>query len=174
MGLWHYWRAQWSSKPLLFKVQVSKWTLKWTFMLPGALTSVNSAIRPSLFLHQLSSPDNAAYDCYWGESDIFILWNRIIYIFPNNFESFYLVTQTIRNLPVMPETRAWSLDQSGRSPGEGNGNPLQYSCLENSMDRGAWRASVHGIVKASDTTELLTLSFSLYTFKISILRMFIN
>ena len=34
---------------------------------------------------------------------------------------------------------------SGRSPGEGNGNPLQYSCLENSMDRGAWRASVHAV-----------------------------
>ena len=32
----------------------------------------------------------------------------------------------------------------GRSPGEGNGNPLQYSCLENSMDRGAWRSIVHG------------------------------
>ena len=32
----------------------------------------------------------------------------------------------------------------GRSPGEGNGNPLQYSCLENSMDRGAWGATVHG------------------------------
>ena len=34
---------------------------------------------------------------------------------------------------------------SGRSPGEGNGNPLQYSCLENSMDSGAWRAIVHGV-----------------------------
>ena len=33
----------------------------------------------------------------------------------------------------------------GRSPGEGNGNPLQYSCLENPMERGAWRATVHGI-----------------------------
>ena len=33
---------------------------------------------------------------------------------------------------------------SGRSPGEGNGNPLQYSCLENPMDRGAWQAAVHG------------------------------
>ena len=33
----------------------------------------------------------------------------------------------------------------GRSPGEGNGNPLQYSCLENPMDRGAWRAMVHGV-----------------------------
>ena len=33
----------------------------------------------------------------------------------------------------------------GRSPGEGNGNPLQYSCLENSMDRGTWQATVHGV-----------------------------
>ena len=36
---------------------------------------------------------------------------------------------------------------SGRSSGEGNGNPLQYSCLGNPMDRGAWRATVHGITK---------------------------
>ena len=42
---------------------------------------------------------------------------------------------------------------SGRSSGGGNGNPLQYSCLENSMDRGAWRATVHDVVKKSDTTE---------------------
>ena len=36
---------------------------------------------------------------------------------------------------------------SGRSPGEGNGNPLQYSCLENFTDRGAWRATVHGVAR---------------------------
>ena len=47
---------------------------------------------------------------------------------------------------------------SGRCPGEENGNPLQYSCLENSMDKGAWRATVHGDQKESDTTERLTLS----------------
>ena len=38
-----------------------------------------------------------------------------------------------------------SIPGLGRSPGEGNGNPLQYSCLENPMDRGAWRAIVHGL-----------------------------
>ena len=37
---------------------------------------------------------------------------------------------------------------SGRSPGEGNGNPLQDSCLENPVDRGAWQATVHGVVKS--------------------------
>ena len=43
----------------------------------------------------------------------------------------------------------------GSSPGGGNGNPLQYSCLENSMDRGVQRATVHGVVKELDTTERL-------------------
>ena len=37
---------------------------------------------------------------------------------------------------------------SGRSPGEGNGNPLQFSCLDNSRDRGAWQAIVHGVTKS--------------------------
>ena len=40
---------------------------------------------------------------------------------------------------------AVSIPGSGRSPGEGNGNPFQYSCLENSMDRGAWPATVYGV-----------------------------
>ena len=40
-----------------------------------------------------------------------------------------------------------SIPALGRSPGEGNGNPLQYSCLENPMDRGAWRATVHGVAR---------------------------
>ena len=43
-----------------------------------------------------------------------------------------------------------SIPGLGRSPGEGNGNALQYSCLESPMDRGAWRATVHGVAKSQD------------------------
>ena len=49
-----------------------------------------------------------------------------------------LVAQTVKNLPAVQETWVRSLG-SGRSPREGNGYPLRYSCLENPMDRGAWQ-----------------------------------
>ena len=50
-----------------------------------------------------------------------------------------------------------SIRGSGRSPRGGNGNPLQYSCLENSMDRGTWQATVHGVgLKESNTAGQLT------------------
>ena len=47
-----------------------------------------------------------------------------------------------------------SIPGSGRSPGEGKGNSLQYSCLENSMDRGAWRATVHGVKRVRHDSRL--------------------
>ena len=49
-----------------------------------------------------------------------------------------------------------SIPGLGRTPGEGNGNLLQYSCLGNAMDRGAWQATVHGVTKESDTTRTTT------------------
>ena len=55
-----------------------------------------------------------------------------------------------------------SIPGLGRSPGEGNGNPLQYSCLENSMDRGAWQATFHGV--ASSWTRLSDFTFFLSFF----------
>ena len=50
-----------------------------------------------------------------------------------------------------------SIPGLGRSPGEGNGNPLQHSCLENPMDGGAWQATVHGVAKSR--TQLTDLTF---------------
>ena len=57
----------------------------------------------------------------------------------------------VKNPPVMQEMQG-SIPGSGRSPGEGNDNPLQYSSLENPMDREAWQATVHGVAKESDMT----------------------
>ena len=56
----------------------------------------------------------------------------------------------VKNLSANPEDvrDVGSIPELGRSPGGGHGNPLQYSCLENFMDRGAWRATVHGFAKS--------------------------
>ena len=55
----------------------------------------------------------------------------------------------VKNLPISAgeERDIGSSSGSGRSPGVGNGKPLKYSCLENSMDRGAWQAAVRGVTK---------------------------
>ena len=50
-----------------------------------------------------------------------------------------------------------SIPGSGRSPGEGNGNPLQYSCLENPMDGGAWQATFHGVTRSQTRLSHFTL-----------------
>ena len=57
-----------------------------------------------------------------------------------------MLAQRVKNLPEMqkPGFNPWLRS----SPGEGNGNLLQYSCLKNSMDRGAWQTTVHGVIKS--------------------------
>ena len=62
------------------------------------------------------------------------------------------MAQLVKNPPAMQEITCndrdlCSIPGSGRSPGEGNGNPLQYPCLGNLMDRGAWRATLHGVTR---------------------------
>ena len=57
----------------------------------------------------------------------------------------------VKNLPASAGD-VGSVLESGRFPGEGNGSPFQYSCLGNSMDRGAWQAAVRGVAKESDMT----------------------
>ena len=53
----------------------------------------------------------------------------------------------VKNPLAMQDMQVWILG-STRAPGGGNGNPLQYSCLENPLDRGAWGAAVHGVTKS--------------------------
>ena len=76
-----------------------------------------------------------------------------MYIYIYTFIYFYLTVQGFPDGSDGQESACnagdpSSIPESGRSPGEGNGNPLQYSCLENSMDRGAWQATVHGVAKS--------------------------
>ena len=80
----------------------------------------------------------------------FLGWNGILYFNPGHLHT------------VDPGDEG-SIPGSGRSPGGGNGNPLQYSCLENAMDRGAWQATVHGVAKELDTTEQLSTHTCLHT-----------
>ena len=66
----------------------------------------------------------------------------------------FLVYEGHSGLPLVSKESAsnagnlGSIPESGRSPGEGYGNPLQYPCLENSVDRGAWWATIHGVTKS--------------------------
>ena len=58
----------------------------------------------------------------------------------------------VKKLPASAEDTSL-ISESGRSPGEGHGNPLHYSCLGNPVYRGAWQATVRGVAKESDMTE---------------------
>ena len=71
----------------------------------------------------------------------------------------------VKNPPALPETACNAGDLglipgSGRSSGEGNGNPLQYFCLENSMDRRAWWATVRGVSESDMTNDYFHFSLS--------------
>ena len=80
-----------------------------------------------------------------------MFWNLL----KSTVSSNSLVAQSVKDPPAMQETACSTGDPglipgSGRPPGEENGNPLQYSCLENPMDRGAWWATVHGVARLSN------------------------
>ena len=67
----------------------------------------------------------------------------------------------VKHLPANAR-EVGSIPGSGSSPGGGNGSPLQYSCLENPVDRGAWRATAHGVAE-SDTPEQLSTAHIIET-----------
>ena len=78
-----------------------------------------------------------------------------LYVSMNKSSQGFSVGSVVKNLPdnAGDAGDVGLIPGLGRSPGEGNGNTLQYSFLRNPMDRGAWRVTVHGSHKESDTTE---------------------
>ena len=71
------------------------------------------------------------------------------------------VASVVKNLPANAGDMrdAGPIPGSGRSPGRGHGNPLEYPCLENAMDRGAWQAAVHGVTKSLTRLSDFTFTF---------------
>ena len=72
----------------------------------------------------------------------------------------------VKNLPTKAEDMDL-ISGSGRSPGEGNGNPLKYSFLENQMDRGAWRDTFHGVARSQTWLRAWAAQHTLYTHEVS-------
>ena len=124
-------------------------TITWTFLKRKNWLKFKLELKQgSIYYHHLTNKVYWVFTmCNSMQFDCFIL------LWPS------LVVQTIKNLPGIQETRVQSLDRED-SPGEGNGYPLQYSCLENHMERGAWWATVHGVTLSTHTLLLLII-FSL-------------
>ena len=74
-----------------------------------------------------------------------------------HYLSLSLLIGAVVNNPPVNAGDTGSIPGSGRSPGGGHGNPFQYSCLENPMDRGAWRAIVHGVTKSRMQLKQLSM-----------------
>ena len=81
-------------------------------------------------------------------------FSLVLFVFPKASKGFPGGTM-VKNLPANAGDTGdmGSIPGSGRSPGGGHGNPLQYSCLENPMDRGAWWATAHGVARAKHDLE---------------------
>ena len=117
---------------------------------PGALQDVVSTKRGHwAWLHQTWAPG------FWAgaastDQHKYMSGN----IYPHCTDGGFPGGSAVKNPPAKQET--WgSIPGSGRYPDEGNGNPLQYSCLKNPRNRGAWQTTVHGVTKELDMTEQL-------------------
>ena len=125
---------------------------KWLFsslahILIGPFIFLELSCRSCLYIFEINSLPVASFAIIFSHSEGCVFTLLIVSS---------LVAQRLKHLPAMQETWVRSLDQEDLLE-KGNGNPLQYSCLENPMDGGVWWATVHGVAKSrlSDFTLFL-------------------
>ena len=114
---------------------------------------IQDGYQPNTLFIYLSLSKELNFNC-WENSDGHTLLAR-----KNSYSQFCSAGDSVVKNPPANAGDPWgmsSIPGSGRFPGGRSGNPLQYSCLENPLDRGAWRATVHGVAKESETTEWLS------------------
>ena len=138
--MWHRWKRKWQPTPVFLPGESHGWRSLVGYSPRGCKES-DTTERLSFFLSKHLRLGGM-------ESLLFLLEGRFVIIHT------HVVAQNAKNLPAGD---LGSISGLGRSPGEGKGSPLQYSCLENPMDRGAWWATVrrlkclstrmHGITK---------------------------
>ena len=123
-----------------------RWPKHWSFSFSNSLSNENSgfiSFRIDWFLFVLQGSFKSLLQHHNSKVSIlqcsaFVMIQLSYPWLPGNSKG----TESACNAGDLSSVPEW-----GRSPGEGHGNPLQYSCLENSMDRGAWQATVHGVTK---------------------------
>ena len=130
----------------------------WSSFLCSTISPITLNLQDLPFLafkHLINTIHPLNYLCHWTKSGHLDLC-YLVYNWGFIGKGFLMV----KNLTTMQEDLG-SIARSGRSPGEGNGNPLQHSCLRNAVNRGGWQTTVHGGHKEVDMTERLTFSHSL-------------
>ena len=143
------WRSSASFERLLPSVQ---YVVPFLCYLAGNIYGTFRTLRRRLFLRTLVGMEQSVVVRSNPLGEILSIWKGRAFHLESAVKASLAFPggAVVKNLPAVQELREGdpgSIPGSGRSPGGGNGNPLQYSCLENPMDRGAWQATAHGVPK---------------------------
>ena len=102
---------------------------------------------------------NEIYFASFSNILLLVYWFLYVDFISCNFNKGFPMGSMVKNPPANARDVS-SVPWSGRSSGEGNSNPFQYSCLENPMERGVWQPTVHGVTKELEMTEQLNNNFN--------------